>query len=469
MRGPEQLVLRLPRDGGTVRAYAYPTLDSLVWTSHEGVPHIARVLAFNYEAGSIAAVDTKGTPVRVDLRLGDATRESGTKLTHLTSSDGSAIFGLDANGKVVRLMPNGDWSFKPPTPARDIFPEPDGALLVLADTGHSTTIWQIRPPESTIVDTVVVHEAGQAMLTPIGDRLYLVSGSSLLSVQTRGLNPGARIELSNPVRALAITPSGDRLYVVTDSSTKLVIIDRYAGKVAKTITLPGQASELRMDPMGRYVLARAATGDSVWVVAVATDRVNGTVRTAWRDDLPAVGADGEIALVSGTNVLLVDGESLSPLRTVRDGADDVWLFAAWNGFRPRAEGLDEPVAFDSDSVQHPDLAQLDSTTINQLPNLDTQTVAVDTSATRVDSARVDSAVYAARGFTVQFAAVRSAQSAQDVAHSLMAAGVQPRVVPSTVAGVTIFRVLMGPFPTRAAADSAGRASGKPYWIYEGTP
>lgn len=453
-----------------MRAYAYPKLDSLVWTSHAAVPHIARVLAFNYEAGSVAAVDSRGAPVRVDLRLGDVTRERSTKLTHLTSSDGWAIFGLDANGRVVRLTPSGDWSFTPPSPARDIFPEPDGALLVLADTGHSTTIWQVRPPVSTIVDTVVVREAGSGMLTPVGDRLYLVSGSTLLGIQTRGLTADARINLSAPVRAFAITPSGDRLYVATDSSKALTIIDRYAGKIEKTIALPGQATELRMDPMGRYVLARPATGDSAWVVAIATDRVNGTVRTAWRDDLPAVAADGEIALVSGSNVVLADGETLAPLRSVRGGADDEWMFVAWNGFRPRTDAMDEqPVAFDSDSVLHPDLAQGDSATISQLSNLDTQAVAADSNAMRADSARTDSAVYAARGFTVQFAAVRSAQSAQEVAHQLLAAGVQPRVVPSTVAGVTIFRVLMGPYPTRAAADSAGRASGKPYWIYEGAP
>lgn len=453
-----------------MRAYAYPQLDSLVWTSHEPVPRIAHILAFNYEAGSVAAVDTRGAPVRVDLRLGDVTRDRSASLSHLTSSDGWAIYGLDDAGHVVRLTPTGDWTFRPPRPARDIFPEPNGALLVLADTGHSTIIWQLHPPESTIVDTATVREAGRATLTPVGDRLYLVSGTALLGVQTRGLNANARIKLPAPVRDLAITPSGDRVYVVTDSSRNLVIVDRYAGEIAKTIPLPGQAAELRMDPTGRYVLARPTSGDSAWVVAVATDKVNGTVRTAWRDDLPAVAADGEIALVKDANVVFVDGETLGALHTVRGGADDMWMFVAWNGFRPRADGMDQPVAFDSGVANQPDLTGIDTAAIAQISKLDTQTVAVDTNVTPVDSMRIDTAaVYAAQGFTVQFAAVRSAQSAQDVAHSLMAAGVQPRVVPSTVAGVTIFRVLMGPYPTRAAADSAGRASGKPYWIYEGAP
>ncbi|MFL5598426.1 MAG: hypothetical protein ACJ77S_13285, partial [Gemmatimonadaceae bacterium] len=30
--GPEPLLLRVPRGGGTGRVYAYPKLDSVVWT-----------------------------------------------------------------------------------------------------------------------------------------------------------------------------------------------------------------------------------------------------------------------------------------------------------------------------------------------------------------------------------------------------------------------------------------------------
>jgi hypothetical protein len=33
----------------------------------------------------------------------------------------------------------------------------------------------------------------------------------------------------------------------------------------------------------------------------------------------------------------------------------------------------------------------------------------------------------------------------------------------------VYRVVAGPFPTREAADDAGRRSGLPYWIFEATP
>ena len=54
-----------------MRAFAYPDVDSLVWTSRSTDPAVARVLGFDSDAGSVAAIDTKGVPLRVDLfRLG---------------------------------------------------------------------------------------------------------------------------------------------------------------------------------------------------------------------------------------------------------------------------------------------------------------------------------------------------------------------------------------------------------------
>jgi hypothetical protein len=475
MLGPDQLVLRFPLDGGSVRAYPDSDLDSLLWSSSEPAPAITRVLAFGDEAGSVTAVDAKGTPVRVDLRLGSVTRESSTKLTELTSPDGWTVYGIDAKGRVREITPSGAWRFTPPSPADRIFPDADGSLLVLGASHDSTIIWHVRPPDSTIVDTVVVPRADHAVLTAVGDRLFLAVKSTVVSVRTRGLVVAPAIELNHEVRALAVTPSGDRVYVATDSTRALTVIDRYRGEVAMRIPLPGNASALRMDATGRYVLVRAADGDSVWVVAVGTDRVLGTVETAWRDDLPTVTPNGEIALVHGKNVVLVDGSTLTPARTVRGGADDAWLFIAWNGFRPPSADPDEGVAGEDSNSAGADTmsantAMLDTTTtdslLSRLPLPQTPMRMTDTLASPMDSMPA-----AAQGptFTVQFAAVRSAESAEAVVRDLTLGSIRPHIDSSAVAGVMIYRVVVGPFATRAEAEQIGRAAAKPYWIYEGRP
>ena len=123
-RGSDPVVLRVPREGGPVRAYLYPRLDTAVWTSEASAPSPARTIGFDPDAGSLVYVDAKGTPRRIDLRVGAVTAAAGPKaqLEGLVTSDGSAIFGVSSAGGVVRLIPSGEtWTFNPATGARGAF------------------------------------------------------------------------------------------------------------------------------------------------------------------------------------------------------------------------------------------------------------------------------------------------------------------------------------------------------------
>jgi len=77
-------------------------------------------------------------------------------------------------------------------------------------------------------------------------------------------------------------------------------------------------------------VARAAAGDSAWVVAVGTARVIGSVKTEWRDDLPFVAPDGVIALADKDDVRFVDGETLRQRSVVDGGGRDFWHVIVWN-------------------------------------------------------------------------------------------------------------------------------------------
>src|SRR5439155_202502 len=185
--GPDQLLLRVPRAGGTGRVYVYPNLDSVVWTLDES-PALQRVLAFDPDAGTIAFVDVKGFPGRIDLRETDVGKASKAKLTSLSSANGTDIYGVNAKGEIVRLNPNG----------------------------------------------------------------------------------------------------GDRIYVATAAASGISIIDRYTGRVQTGVVLAAPPLDLRMDALGRYLIARFPKSDSAWVVAIGTNRLVGAVQTRWAPDLPAV-------------------------------------------------------------------------------------------------------------------------------------------------------------------------------------
>jgi septal ring-binding cell division protein DamX len=223
--------------------------------------------------------------------------------------------------------------------------------------------------------------------------------------------------------------------------------------------------EVRVDPLGRLLLVRPDTGDSVWVVDVGTNRRVTTLATPWRADLPYVAADGAIATVSGKDVHFTVPGHERPRIIVRDGAQDVWHFVFWNGFRPRASGLDLPVVFPVDTFYYADpladsLAPPVPVAIDTTLPRSQQVVPPDTTVRTPPPTTV---------WSVQLAAVLSEDRAREIARTIRVDGAQPRVVVGTVDGTRVYRVVMGPFTSRAEADRVGRQSGRDYWVFEGVP
>jgi hypothetical protein len=452
-RGPDNLVLRIARAGGPARVYAYPRLDTLVWST-ESAPAPAHVLAFDDEAGRIAYVDARGLPARIDFRQGAAGTVSRNKLTAIASTDGSSIYAIGPDGSVQRFAESGIWKWKPPLAARAIFPQPDGSLLVLSERKSGSVVWRLRPPATDIVDSVVLPKVDRTLRTQVGDRLYLGAGRELAGIRTRTMERTPSIELDSAVELLAATPSGDRVFVVTTGSTAIDVVDRYREKLSEKIDVGRNISELRMDPLGRYLLARPEKADVAIVIALGTNKVIGTLPTAWRADLPFVAPDGGIAVAQGKDVIVIDGATLRPTARALGGAADFWYPFRWTGFRPRDAALDKPVEF---------ATPFDSTRVTT----DSTRAAGDSGAAA--SAAHDSAAHRATGFTVSFAAYLVADQARDLAAQIKVGSETERVSTAMRDGATIYRVVLGPYPTREEAERAGRESKQSFWVYEGGP
>ncbi|MEO7042967.1 MAG: SPOR domain-containing protein [Gemmatimonadaceae bacterium] len=479
-RGPDPILIRIPRNGGTVNAYLYPRLDSTVWTGR--ATSVDRVLGFDPEGGALAVVDSKGQPARVDLRGASPTIASKAKLASLATPNGVEIYGIDAAGAVERLTRGGDWSFTPPLPAKGVFPQTDGSIVIAAQRGKEAVLWLVHPPDTKIRDSVALPITIGSLTAQVGDRVYFATDTALVGVRSRDLSEVPAIKVRGPVVALAPTPSGDRIYVAMENDSSLAVVDRYTDRISTSIGLPGKISALRMDGLGRYVLVRPIRGDSAWVVAVATNHVVGTVQTKWTGDLPATAPDGAIALYSGRDVIFVDGETLQAVRTVAGGASDFWYFTFWNGFRARAAGVDEPVSFAMPDSASPDSAgaAADAKTRAAVDSVTrpVQSVPAPVTAPHPQPARPvpptppvipAPTASASSPFTVSFAALLNAEKAHVLADSIVVAGTHARVVPSQRAGTTVYRVVLGPFPNRAAAEQVGRDSKRSYWVFPGQP
>ena len=452
-RGPDNLVLRIAQKGGTARVYAYPRLDTILWTA-PSAPAPARMLGFDDEAGEIAYVDSKGLPARLDFRQGGAATISKAKLTTLTSTDGAAIYAIAADGSVQRFAEGGAWKWKAPLAPRALFPQSDGALLVLAERKDGSVVWRLRPPSMDIVDSVALPKVDRALRTQVGDRLFFGAEKELLGIRTRTMERTASITMDAPIELLSATPSGDRVFVVTKGDSAIHVVDRYREKVSGEIALGRHAAELRMDPIGRYLLVRPEGTDSAVVIALGTNRVVGALATGWRADFPFVAPDGGIAVAQGPDVFIVDGETLRPTARVRGGSADFWYPFRWTGFRPRAAALDRPVEFAGQS--------------------DSARAARDSAGAHTDSASPpatapDSAPRRSTGWTVSFAALLVPDKARDLAAQIHVGTETARVITAMREGSTIYRVVLGPYPTRDEAERIGRESKNSYWVYEGGP
>ncbi len=462
--GQDPIALRVARGGGVVRAYQYPRLDSLIWSSTQAVGAQARILAFDPENGLEAYVDRSGAPGWVDLRVGTIKPSRTSKLTVMTSTDAWSIFGVTRDTVIHRSTPSGEWEFTTSQPVRGLFPVQDGGLVVLTSDDGTSTLLKLRPPERTILDSATVPTPTYTAMSPLGDRMYLASGREVVALNSNTFDEVARVSFDGPVIALTTSPSGDRVFVATERSRDIAILDRYSGERSDVIRLPGPAKEMRIDPHGRLLLARPDSGDSVWVINVGTNQVIATLPTAWRADLPNVGPDGAVATIAGRDVHFTIPGHDEPRIIVRDGANEIWHFVFWNGFRPRAPGLDLPVVFPidtyyvaptSDSLATPVPMPVDS-----LPARAPQVVPADTASRTPAASTV---------WSVQLAAVLSETRARDITRTIRVDGVQPRVVVSDVDGSRVYRVVMGPFASRAEADRVGRQSGRDYWVFEGVP
>ncbi|MCX5764349.1 MAG: SPOR domain-containing protein [Gemmatimonadetes bacterium] len=478
--GPDAILVRVPRDGGAAKAYRLGR-DSALWTSTQSVPPMRRVLGFDDEQGVIAYLDDKGSASRLDLRLAVATPAATGTLTGVTSADGWAVYGLTANGQVSRTTPSGSWTYAPTPAARLLIPQPDGSLVLVHDDGGRSRLRRLRPPEPRITDTSSVPHPELVMRTDIGDRIYFTGDSGLVSIRVRDFVRTKTIALPQRATALVATPSGDRVFVALEGKKQFAIVDRFADKVDRTVDLPDVATALRIDSDGQYLLIKAASSDSTFVFAIGTGRLIGTLRTEWREDLPLIGPDGGIVIVRDSDVVIVDAESRRERVRFQGGASDRWTLVRWNGFRPRAAGLDSPVKFYDDSTDDPaagppaagpPAAPADSARIAprapEPPQAAKAVPPVVKPVPPVASAPAKAPAIVGR-WAVAFASLLSEDRAKAMAQSIKVDGKPTQVVALTTNGTTAWRIVYGSYESKDAADKAGKRTGLPYWVFETTP
>jgi hypothetical protein len=419
---PPTSLLRLPSAGGTAELYRLPTLENWGWKASTGLPALRRVVAADLDVGVVYALTTKNEIVALDLQTGRPRVQIADGVRDVAMGPDGTLHTVDDSLQILQIVHRNPTRISRPLAGRprEMFGGRNSTLIALA--GHTLSI--VRGEEAPVRQTL---PSGDASATYWGDLIAIAADSAVILLDPDTPDKVRVLPVSGHARAVLFSPSGHRFYVARREGSVL-IFSRFTREQVGEIKLPGPAAALRSDPFGRWLMVHPAGRDSLWLVDLATNRFVGGFAATWATDLPTISNQQTLLLKTNGDVVaysLTQGDFPEKGR-VPDGAADFWLPLAWT------------------------------------PETGTASIAVapapDSTPATADSVEVPQ-VY------LQVSSSQNKDWASELARQLEQQGL-PASVLDPRAPDDGFRVVLGPYPSREAADATGKRLGRPYFIYQ---
>ena len=453
-------LLRLARGGGAVRAYDGRSLAPLDWSS-EVLPALSAVVGADVDQRRLVVVDGKRGLISLDLGTRRPRQMGGGVAAAALGPDGTVwtidtALGLTAFGRrsTVRTA-----KALPGLP-RTLYGTLSGRLLTLDRRG--TTLRTVGGSQPASDLTVV---SGALATTMYGEMLAVAADSGVILYEPERRSAPRFVPVDGRARAVAFSPSGHRIFVGTESEG-LAEFDRFGDLDQRgQIDLPSPVEALRMDRDGRWLLVRPARRDSVWVVDLQARKTVAAIATDWASDLPAITAPGLVAVRWQQDVVLVNVGGPRPVETARveGGAADLWLPLDWSPSRrratvPSADSVPVVAAPNDGSALE---ARIDSALAEPTAATGTPEDSLAGGA-EANTDRPSGKLY------LQVSSSRNPAWVNSLAEQLQRQGLKATVLSPALPDEP-YRVVLGPYPTREAAEEAGRLVGMPSFVISVAP
>lgn len=454
----EGSLLRLPGAGGRATLLRGDSLTPLDWAIDDDIPAIARGLGTDLEARIVYAVDTKGRLIGIDL-LARRVRVHLAAARQLSATPDGVILGLDSAGHALRFAARSLTTYRASLePGPTALLQAPGAKVIAANARVGVLQVLSEDGEAQRIDA----PSGRVTSTWYGDVVAVTTDSGVMLIDPNGRPEPRFVELDGNPTLATFSPSGHRLYVARKTGD-LVIVDpgvadgRFRGDELGRLSLPAEPSALRIDPSGRWLLAKPARGDSVWLVDLVRRERTATLRTRWADDLPLVSGGRTLVSRDGPDVVAWDIAGLAPVERSRlaGAAGDVFMVVPW---APRAAAPPEQVAIETSPVGDDSAATVADSVA--APATDSALAVPQVELPPVAPAPSPSGSVA---IYIQVSSSQNVEWARAFADQLRQGGFPSRVLEPTTPEDG-FRVVVGPYSTREEADAAGRRLGRPYFI-----
>jgi len=410
--------IRLPAKGGAPQLYRLPRMTLVDGALRGKLPPVERVVGLDPESEFLFVTTAKKELLALDLGSGRVDTVA-TSVAQATLGPDGTLYAVDAQRRVISLSRRTRFAWPQPLTAlpRDLFGATDQHLVGVIPQDRLLVAAADQPPAVR-----PIAASGDVTATRWGDLVAVASDSGVTFYDPLARRDPAFVRLEGGPRALAFSPSGHRIYVARRNTPGLAVIDRFERKEVDGVALPGSVAALRLDPLGRWLLARPTVGDSAWIVDLPIKRHTGSIPTQWQADLPSISPDGMLIYRRGDDVVSLRPDSLSDVGRVKNGAADLWVLTSW------------------------------------LPRGVPSTLA-SAGAAAADSVGTEGPLY------VQVSTSQNPEWSGHLADDLTRAGLAARVLPPQHPDDG-YRVVLGPYATRAQAEAIGRRLGRPFWIYQ---
>lgn len=423
---PPSSLLRLSAAGGSAELYHLPKLDEWGWKSAAALPAIRKPIGADLDLGVVYALGSKNEVIAFDLLTSRPRPQLTTGVRDVAVGPDGALFTVDDSLRVVQFVRRNPVHFESRLASRprDLYGTRSSALLAVS-TGQGATLTVLRSDDTPVR---VPLPPGDVATTFWGDLLAVAADTSVVLVEPEHTDRITSIPISGHARAVQFSPSGHRFYVARREGPVLVF-NRFTREQVDEIKLPGGAAALRADPYGRWLMIHPQGSDSLWLVDLAKNRFVRGFQANWAMDLPTVTNQQALVIKQGADVVAYDLTlaDMPESGRVSGGSDDFWLPLAWTP---------------------------ETGTASIGPEVTVDSVQVDSGDTAPDTR-----VY------LQVSSSQNKAWSSELARQLEQQGL-PASVLDPHSPDEGFRVVLGPYPTREAAESTGKRLGRPFFIYQ---
>jgi SPOR domain len=411
------VAFRFPADNRrSTKLYRLPDLEEVAWRFESGGGNIGAIVGFAGDEDLAYSLSTDDDLITLDLASG-RTRVVDTAVAIATVGPAGTPHFIRLDGTVAsierRALRRWNTAFDTLALPTRIWGGARQRLISLFDEGSERSLRVDAEGQTSIVQSI---PAGELAMARWGDIAAIAVDSGVVIVDP--VDPENRRFARIPGAShVAFSPSAHRMYVV--AGNRLVTLERFDLVVMDSLDLPGPVEAIRFDRLGLLLMLRPLATDSLWVVDIVRSKITGAIAAEWGVDLPLIAYDGTLLTRRNGRIWATAANAIvEPAEA--EGGTDLWLAAAWDPRRPALE-----TAAETQETDEPTPGQR---------------------------------------LYVQVSSTHNADWAVEFAQNLRRAGVDASVLPPGP-GEELYRVVLGPYPSREEAEGTAQKLGLPFWIY----